>query len=91
MGLNELEWLSLSDWTADGAKNFPHSRKSLATLAENSSEALSAPTVDVPPRIKFKRLDKTVRHIMQIDYRRKEICGNNLDVHSKVPATYIRI
>ncbi|KAF9667927.1 hypothetical protein SADUNF_Sadunf15G0074000 [Salix dunnii] len=66
MGLNELEWLSLSDWTAEGAKNFPHSRKSLATLAENSSEGLSAPTVDVTPRIKFERVDKTARHIMPI-------------------------
>jgi hypothetical protein len=27
---------------------------------------LSAPTVDVPSRIKFKRLDKTARHIMQL-------------------------
>lgn len=34
--------------------------------AEASSEDSSAPVADVPPRIKFKRLDKTARHIMQI-------------------------
>ncbi|XP_061337447.1 large ribosomal subunit protein bL19cy-like [Gastrolobium bilobum] len=32
----------------------------------SSSEDSSAPEPDVPPRIKFKRLDKTARHIMQI-------------------------
>jgi hypothetical protein len=58
--------LNLSDRAEKGAKNFPHRRKSLTTLAENSSEGLSAPTVDVPSRIKFKRLDKTARHIMQL-------------------------
>jgi large subunit ribosomal protein L19 len=34
--------------------------------AEASSEDSSAPVADVPPRIKFKRLDKTARHIMQV-------------------------
>lgn len=34
--------------------------------AEASSEDSTAPVADVPPRIKFKRLDKTARHIMQI-------------------------
>lgn len=66
MGLAEFEWLNLSDWAEKVAKNFPPRRKSLTTLAENSSEGLSAPTVDVPSRIKFKRLDKTARHIMQL-------------------------
>lgn len=32
----------------------------------DSSEDSSTPVSEVPPRIKFKRLDKTAKHIMQI-------------------------
>ncbi|GAB2275338.1 hypothetical protein Dimus_010100 [Dionaea muscipula] len=34
--------------------------------AESVSQDCSTPTADMPPRIKFKRLDKTARNIMQI-------------------------
>ncbi|CAK7357310.1 unnamed protein product [Dovyalis caffra] len=58
--------MNLSGWAAKGP-NFPS--RSMATVgnsAESSSEDSSAPIADVLPRIKFKRLDKTARHIMQI-------------------------
>ncbi|KAG9138707.1 hypothetical protein Leryth_023198 [Lithospermum erythrorhizon] len=44
-------------------------RKHMATLGnevESSSKGASVLPVDAAPRIKFKRLDKTSRHIMQI-------------------------
>ncbi|KAF4356836.1 hypothetical protein F8388_019495 [Cannabis sativa] len=47
----------------------PFSARSFSTMGnsvDSSSVNLSASVSDVPPRIKFKRLDKTARNIMQI-------------------------
>lgn len=46
----------------------PHFRSrfmSTETNSVDSSQDSSIPEPEVPPRIKFKRLDKTARHIMQ--------------------------
>lgn len=42
------------------------SMTTVGNSAEASPKDSPAPVADVPPRIKFKRLDKTARHIMQI-------------------------
>ncbi|KAF9671615.1 hypothetical protein SADUNF_Sadunf12G0065900 [Salix dunnii] len=42
------------------------SMTTVGNSAEASPKESPAPFADVPPRIKFKRLDKTARHIMQI-------------------------
>ncbi|XP_008462642.1 50S ribosomal protein L19, chloroplastic-like isoform X3 [Cucumis melo] len=46
----------------------PFSSRGIATTSSMGSALLGSPAVDsvIPPRIKFKRLDKTSRHIMQI-------------------------
>ncbi|XP_060671424.1 large ribosomal subunit protein bL19c isoform X2 [Ziziphus jujuba] len=49
---------------------------------ESASKDTSASISDVPPRIKFKRLDKTARHIMQI--LDKEAVGE-VKAHREIP------
>ncbi|KEH34045.1 putative ribosomal protein L19 [Medicago truncatula] len=52
-----------------GSVLVPHFRSrfmSTETNSVDSSEDSSLPEPELPPRIKFKRLDKTARHIMQI-------------------------
>lgn len=46
----------------------PFSSRGIATTSSMESALQGSPAVDsvIPPRIKFKRLDKTSRHIMQI-------------------------
>ncbi|GAV65140.1 Ribosomal_L19 domain-containing protein [Cephalotus follicularis] len=47
----------------------PYSRRSITTVGNSVQSAApdsTASVLDVPPRIKFKRLDKTARNIMQI-------------------------
>lgn len=46
----------------------PFSSRGIATTSSMGSALLGSPAVDsvIPPRIKFKRLDKTSRHIMQV-------------------------
>ena len=51
-----------------GSVFVPHFRSrfmSTETNSVDSSEDSSLPEPEFPPRIKFKRLDKTARHIMQ--------------------------
>lgn len=47
----------------------PRCRSRFMSTEENSVDSFSQdgsiPEPEVPPRIKFKRLDKTARHIMQ--------------------------
>ncbi|KAH7544707.1 hypothetical protein FEM48_Zijuj01G0014800 [Ziziphus jujuba var. spinosa] len=56
---------------------------------ESASKDTSASISDVPPRIKFKRLDKTARHIMQasihlLDILDKEAVGE-VKAHREIP------
>ena len=46
----------------------PFSSRGIATTSSMESALQGSPAVDsvIPPRIKFKRLDKTSRHIMQV-------------------------
>lgn len=46
----------------------PRSRffSTLGTSVDSVPQDASASILDVPPRIKFKRLDKTARHIMEV-------------------------
>lgn len=58
--------LSLSHQAAALAPCFPSRFMSTQINSVDSSEDSSTPVSEVPPRIKFKRLDKTAKHIMQI-------------------------
>lgn len=46
----------------------PFSRRGIATTSSTESAPQGSPAVDsdITPRIKFKRLDKTSKHIMQV-------------------------
>ncbi|KAI9075606.1 hypothetical protein K1719_042406 [Acacia pycnantha] len=48
------------------APHFPSRFMSTQISSVESSQDSSTPVSEVPPRIKFKRLDKTAKHIMQI-------------------------
>ncbi|KAL8140806.1 hypothetical protein V2J09_006827 [Rumex salicifolius] len=60
----------LSQLNKNVGANLPQSASSLATFSQRSmstvSEDASDPALPIAPRIKFKRLDKTARNIMQI-------------------------
>ncbi|KAL0842955.1 hypothetical protein Bca101_016200 [Brassica carinata] len=50
-------------------QNFTYSSRCFSTVGDSVQsvpQGFSAPAPDAPPRIKFKRLDKTAKHIMQI-------------------------
>ncbi|XP_028800293.1 50S ribosomal protein L19-2, chloroplastic-like [Neltuma alba] len=57
---------SLFHQAAAFAPHFSSRFMSTQINSVESSQDSSAPVSDVPPRIKFKRLDKTAKHIMQI-------------------------
>lgn len=44
---------------------FPSRHMTTTVNSISASQDSTAPDSDLPPRIKFKRLDKTARHIMQ--------------------------
>ncbi|KAJ0230675.1 Ribosomal protein L19 family protein [Hirschfeldia incana] len=56
--------LSCSSSSALPKQNFTYSSRCFSTVVPQGFPIVSAP--DAPPRIKFKRLDKTAKHIMQI-------------------------
>ncbi|KAJ4908518.1 Ribosomal protein L19 family protein [Raphanus sativus] len=47
-------------------QNFAYSSRCFSTVGESVPQGFPVSAPDAPPRIKFKRLDKTAKHIMQI-------------------------
>ncbi|KAF8118212.1 hypothetical protein N665_0006s0204 [Sinapis alba] len=47
-------------------QNFTYSSRCFSTVGDSVPQGFPVSAPDAPPRIKFKRLDKTAKHIMQI-------------------------
>ncbi|KDP31020.1 hypothetical protein JCGZ_11396 [Jatropha curcas] len=58
--------LNMSLWTEVGPSFPSRTMTTAGNSVESASKVHSEPNIDITPRIKFKRLDKTARNIMQI-------------------------